>query len=319
MQNRKKVNQEIERKKRGQRRLSAIITTVVVAAIVLALVWIVWDVRSRGWIVNFEGNRIATSDMQFHAAMMGISPNEPATQDFLVSSIVESEVLIQRAEAAGLWLTDEEREELLEVARANREWIPAVPVERAAELFGVLEFASHRLLERYGTYEPDPAAFAREFAEYLEVHRADYEMRSTQAQIIATSDRDALVEVKEEAALVEAADFTEFARETCMFYDPEHGVLTASIVDFIEWFGLLDYTGELLELQQGETSSIIEFEEGQYLLIFMLERQNIVDSEIEDMFRERMVAERSFEKFRELIDSWIAEANYTVNERALAR
>jgi len=319
MQNRKKVNQEIERKKRGQRRLSTIITTVVIAAIVLALVWIVWDVRSRGWIVNFEGNRIATRELQFHAAMTQVNPNDPAERDTLVRRIVETEVLINRAEAAGLGLTAEEREELLPTAQANREQLyPSIPVERVVDLMG-LQIFFNRLYEHYATYEPDPTEFARDVAEYIENNREDYELRHTEVQIIVSDDRDALTEIKESADYIDAADFEAFARTTCLAYAEQGHVYETSILELIEMLGLFEHFDELIGLQAGQTSSVIEIDEGEYLLVFMLARPGIEDSEIEEIFRERLVSERSWEVFWDLVDSWVADADYTVNERALAR
>ena len=326
MQNRKKVNQEIERKIKGRRRLSAIITCIAIAAVVVAILWVVWDVRSRSWIVEFEGNRIAVSDMQFHAtrashaAGMQVHPNDPAMQDFLVQHIIDAEVLMQRAEAAGLGLTSAEREEMLDFARENREnWAPSVPVARLAELFGLFEFSVSRLMERYGHYELDPAELEQEFADFMAEHGADMELRSTEAQLIFSDDREALEAIKEEAAaIIDATEFEAFAREVCLAYAEQEFVFADSILGIIEMLGLIDYTAELIELQEGEMSSIIEIMEGEYVLIFMESRPGIDEAEIKDWLEQQIVMERSSEMFIELMDGWRADANYSINSRALA-
>jgi hypothetical protein len=51
----------------------------------------------------------------------------------------------------------------------------------------------------------------------------------------------------------------------------------------------------------------------------MASRPGITDGEIEAMYRERIVIERGAEAFMELLDTWTQEANYRVNQRAMAR
>ena len=320
MQNRKKMNQAIERQKTGKRRLSQLIAGIIIAAIVAAIVWIVWDVQSRRWIVEFEGRRIATSELQLHGVLEGMDHTFGPDQAFLVDSIVQAEVLLQKAREAGIYLTEEEREITLAMAEANHELFPNIPVERVAELLS-LDFSFTTLLQRvmahYATYEPDPFAFAAEFTEYVENHRADYELRSTVSQVILSDNRDALVAVQEAAPTTPEA-FEALAREL-VFTEDEQGVFEAPIMSFVEWFGLLDNSGELFGLQEGEMSSIIDVGDGEYILVLMTSRPGITDGEIEAMYRERIVIERGAEAFMELLDTWTQEANYRVNQRAMAR
>jgi len=319
MQNRKKVNQEIERKKKSRHRLSTIITCAIIAAVAIAILWVVLDVRSRSWIVEFEGNRIATSDMQLHAATAQVHHNDPAVQETLVESIIEAEILLQRARAAGITLTAEEREMEQATVDANKEQLfPSVSMERAVELLGLRHLVP-RLVEYYAPYDLSPAELEQEFADFMAEHGEDMELGSTQAQLIFADDMDALVAIKEEAAaIIDAAEFEAFAREVCLVYEGQGHVFTDSIMGIIEMLDLIDYTAELIELQEGEMSSIIEFEDG-YLLVFMESRPDIDEAELKDLFGQQIAAERSSEIFIEMMAGWRADANYTINQRAMAR
>jgi len=320
MQNRKKHNQEIERRKRGKRRLSMTITTVVIAALVLALVWIVWDVRSRGWIMTFEGQRIATSDVYFYAAMSQEDPRDPEVRDEIIERIIEAQTIIYHAERVGIVLTDEENDMLFEFAQSSREQglVPrSVSNARVAELMGAIQFLFPRLFDHYSSYEPEPAAFAQEFAEYLAENSSEYELDRTEVQIISIMDRETIDEVKESLGQEGAMSFEEFAIAHCIFYDPDGGMFAASILDYITWFELDAHSEELRNLQQGQTSSVIEIDEDQYILLHMYNRPGIEDSEIEDIFRERIISERNWELFEAQLASWVVSADYTLNQRAI--
>ena len=319
MQNRKKMNQAIERKKTGKRRLSKLITGIVIAALVAAIVWIVWDVQSRRWIVEFEGRRIAAAELQLHGILEGMDYTFGPDQAFLIDSIVQAEVLLQKARDAGIYLTEEEQELTMMMAEANSELFPNVPADRVAELLSLdMNFTTmlQRIMTHYATYEPDPVAFATEFAEYVENHRADYELRSTTAQVVIADNEDVLVALKAQAPTT-SEEFETFAREM-VFLTPEEGVFEAPIMSFVEWFGMFDHSGELFALQEGELSSVIEVN-GEYVLVFMASRPGITDAAIEEMYRERIVIERGAEAFMDLLQTWMDEADYRVNERALAR
>ncbi|MCL2286371.1 MAG: hypothetical protein FWC32_08410 [Firmicutes bacterium] len=315
MQNRKKVNQEIERKKRNKRRLSTFITVLALAALLAAIVWIAWDVRSRGWIVNFEGQRISTSEINLFAALWQQDPGDPAIREAIAHTIVEAEIILARAERAGLGMTADEREDMLNLAQELRElWgIPRnISNDRIAEVLGVWEFLYARVFDHYAIYTPNREEFAEELEEYVLLTRADYELRNTEAQFIVSDNFAALEAVSE---LGGGDNFEEAAREYCFWYSEETGVMVAPIISIIEFYGLLDHSFELLGLQEGDTSAVIEIDEGQYLLVHMLSRPGIEDSEIEEAFLARAGEERRHEMFAELLEGWTESANYTINPR----
>lgn len=316
MQNRKKLNQEIERKRKNKRRLSTLITVAALAAIVVAIVWIALDVRSRGWVVEFEGRRIPTSEINVLAAIWNEDPSIPAVREGIARAIVEAEVMLARAERAGLGMTDEEREAMIEFAESVREaWnFPRnVSNERVADLVGVMEFLSGRLYDHYAVYTPNREDFVEELEEYLINFRADYELRSTDAQIIVSDNWAALEAIREQGDI----NFEEAAREYCDWYSEETGVVAAPIISIVEAFGLFDQSFELLGLQEGETSAVIEVEEGLYILVHMVSRPGVDDSEIEESFLARIGEERRQEMYIDLFESWMEDADYTINPRVI--
>jgi hypothetical protein len=321
MQNRKQRNLEIERQKKNRRRLSAVITTFVITLILLAIVWITWDVRNRGWLMTFEGQRIATADLRFLANIWQENISVPETRDAIINHLVQTQAILYHAEQAGLRMSDEEREMLRGFIDSNREAgaIPrAVSDERALELVGAMDFIVPLVFDHFVNYEPDPAEFEQEFAVYLEANREEYALRSTEAQLILTDNRQALEEIRQLANAADEINFEEYARLHCVLYDHEQDTaFTAAITDIVEWFDLLIYSPELLRLEVGQVSSVIELAEDEYLLIYMKERPEIEDSAIEEMYRERIITERRAEIFQELLEEWVENADYTINQRAV--
>jgi hypothetical protein len=92
---------------------------------------------------------------------------------------------------------------------------------------------------------------------------------------------------------------------------------SGSILSLVNTFGLQEHSDELFALEEGQLSSAIEFGAGEYLLFFMQERPGIDEEEAEEMFREQLVMERRADMFTEMLDQWVEDANYTINQRAL--
>jgi len=320
MQNRKKVNKEIERKKRNHRRMSNLIVGVVIAIVVLGLSWIGWDVYRRSYVMTLDGQRISTSELHVHAFMNGIHDlSDPETLDFAIEQLVSHRAMMQQAEDAGLSITTEEREQAREIVAANREWwgLPnAAPTNVTAEILAERDFLIDQVFEHFvPPYTPNPGEHEEELEQYIENSRFQYEVNRTEAQFIMNEDRAVLDNIKELMA-TDSADFEEFIRTYCITYSPEVDIEFMAINDIINSFGLFEHFFTLQELQAGETSDVIE-SDGVYLLVYMQNRPSVTDAEIEESFFERIADERRRETFTELRQSWTDAASFTLNQRAI--
>ncbi|MCL1788166.1 MAG: peptidylprolyl isomerase, partial [Defluviitaleaceae bacterium] len=300
-----------------------VITGIAIAAIVLAIAWIVWDVQSRRWIVDFAGSRIPAEEMQVHAALAQVH-YDPSLHNELIDIIVRGEVLLQQANAAGIALTAEEREMLLPQAEMYSDHFSSVSTERMFDILGVsIEGGGAlipRIVDHYAPYEPDEAVLQQEFDDWMAENATEMELRTTEAKMIMSNDRDALDNIKAQAATIDADEFDAFASTTCILYNPEHGgAFTASIMDLVELFSLFDHEGELFAMEAGDTSTVLDLGEGTYVLVFMVDRPGIDEAQIEEWLRTQHVWERSAEIFEELLEGWIAAADYTVNSRVASR
>jgi len=320
MKNRKKQNLEIERKNKQRRYAFRGVTTLVVLALVAAIVWVAWDARNRGWVMTFDGDRISVSEMQFFSTLFQQNWFDPEGREDVLDRMVEVYAAMDRAERLGLGMTDEEYESMLAVVSMNRQMgtIPeGVTDERAAEIYGLVEFLWPRLRDHYvPEYTLNLADFAEELAEYVENNRDFY--ADTVVHYIAS---DEFLHLEQIRALygVEAGyeDFDQLIREHSIFYSEEVGITSASIMDLWREFNIQSFDVQmLLELQEGEVSHVVEAG-GIFLLIYVESRTEAEDSEIEDSFVEQMTEIRREQTFIEIIEQWAVEANYTINRRAL--
>jgi len=320
MQNRKKTNQEIERKKRNHRRMSNTIVGVVIAIVVLGLSWIGWDVYRRSYIITLDGQRVSTSELHVHAFMNGIHDlSNPESLDFVIEQLVSHRAMMQKAEEAGISITREEREQARDVVATNREWwgVPnAAPTNITAEILAERDFLVDQVFEYFvPPYTPNRADFEEELELYKENSRSQYELNRTEAQFILNEDRAVLDNVKELMA-TGAADFEELIRTYCATYSSDVDIEFMSINDIINNFGLFEHFFELQELEAGETSDVIDGE-GVYILVYMQNRPSVTDAEIEESFLDRIANERRLETFMELRQGWADDASFTLNQRAV--
>jgi|GEM_PF-1967217 len=329
MQNRKKHNLEIERKKRNKHRVGVVITFAVVGIIVAALAWIAWDVRQSGFAMTFEGTRITRDEMVNYAMLLEANPADPEHRDPIVDFMVHSLTIEHRAASLGIEVSEEEHNNNMMQTFTQRMWgqLPDfISDEMFTNFLNVSVTLRSHLRDHYvPTYTPNMLDIVGAMSEYVEVNRQDYELARTQAQYIVSSDFAAINEVAELINLApdlgELIAFDVYAQTICEFYDLERGIETASIPNLINWFGLFEATEELHQLQRGERSDILQFgenEEGEprFILVYVIDRPGIEDSELEESFLEQHVDDRRWELFGEIEDAWVAEANYTVNNRA---
>jgi hypothetical protein len=210
---------------------------------------------------------------------------------------------------------------MLDLAQMYRSWFPDGSLDfitdaRMADFFGV-DFLQQRLMDHY---VPDYTPDAEEFEAALEQHVID------NAESFITRNVLHILSYSQES-LQEAMDMYEAGTD---IYD----VITMHSVactdeDCLEPISIEDLDARhalndddyfaLFGLEQGEFSNIIELEDGRFLLVYMVERHETPEDEIEADFREEFTLARRGELFHEMHQGWIEAADVTINLRTFNR
>jgi hypothetical protein len=282
-----------------------------------------WDVYRQGYIMTFEGTRVSTNDFRFNLLSSLFSGAEDPKADAL-DQMLEVMVLKAKADAAGIVLTDEEKDDMLDWARGFKNMYQTngidasfISDERLAEILSTELYFEKLMHIETADFVPDEAAFEQSLAHYKENNKLEYQ--DVQVKFAFSQDFDALEEARAE---VEAGTITfdELVERHDVGYDPEDGVMTVAL-----WqLQLMDEDNEkIMALQESEMSEvftqIVPGEEFMTMYAVVVQVDSITvppEEEIREIFRERHTLEKRAEHFRGLIDVWKTEADYTVNQRA---
>ena len=319
MQSRRKENKAIERKKKGQRRLSAAITCLVIGAVVGIVAWISVDAVMRRWIIEFEGTRVATSDMRFVGLVHGIENlSDPATRSLILEETLEISTIKHQAQLVGLSATAEQVAMATSLIENEIAWggfqLPSgVSVEEAANILAYMNDVRWELMDHHVPITMvDTSGLRGEFPGYLEENREWYELQATQAQFIVSSDLEVLERIQADAD-AGSIDFEALALQYCEIRT-EEGIMTVPITTMMEWFML---TEDALDLENGQVTDIIHFGGDQSVIVYMLDRGQLDEAALEETFVEQNAIELRHDIFVDMLESWRTSANYTVNNRAL--
>jgi hypothetical protein len=310
MESRKKQNLEIERQKKSkQRTFTAVLTIAIIAAVGL-LGFAVWDNINRRTIMTFEGENIATSDFRFFNAMQQPSPDSRYNA---LDGLLRTLTLLNQAEAHNLRVTPEQQAELMSDAAMLREqanWqqpgmLNFITDNRIAQINSI-EFFLDSLIDIYITqdFEIDED----EFAEALEEHRENVVPWLADMQIKYAASLDpaeiatTFMGEDEDISAFEPVDFIEFTQDIGISLE--------------NW----QHFQNIVNLEVGEVLQLVEMN-GVFYNILMYERV-LEDESIEEAeasFRENFTNEAREDAFFELLESWVANANYSLNNRAFNR
>ena len=326
MKNKKKINQEIERKKKTSRLLSNVIAIVCVVALVAAVAWVAVDSRGLSYIVNFEGNRIPVSDIHFHAAGAGVwDLSDPDQAQMAIEELIAHEVIVHQLGLVGIEPTAESIEEATITAMMGRmEWgiHPAVTDERVGEMIAwralLPELADYHIPEYNLTF----ADLATEFEEYFEANQEFYELNVTETLFITTPDLEGLQGLSDLAEMADEINFPLFVESMSVAFDPEVGQDPVPVTMFLNVPELFEHFEDLSNMQTGDISGVMSLGEDEngvpmFLMVYMQSRNEIDMDQIQDDFVTRTADSRREDAFFDLLEQWTANANYTVNQRVV--
>jgi hypothetical protein len=280
---------------------------------------VVWDAQSRNWILRFEGARIPTNELRFFIG----DDDTPESRRLALDTLVENLTLLHRADMHGVGLDEDER-------AMWASWVVMqmgelfVPPERVGE-FAAASFGEvwERLMD---IYVPDMLVYideytlANDFVEYLGENRARY--MDMEVKFILLEEEETAVSARDRL-LAGELDFDELIRLYDPWYTPDEEIMVLQMGDLISMAGLTPEQGaELIALQPGEVSEIIAWGEDEfasYLMVYVETREEPDEEEAATEYRRRYILSRRHEMMLGLVPQWVAQAEYTVNQRALDR
>jgi len=314
MQNRKQKNLQIERQKRRKSNIFKAVAVAVVAVIVLALAWSIWDVQNRRWIMTFEGERIATTDLEFMTTMYTMFMEPDAAKELAMRELLNGLTVMNRAEKHGISLDEDEWEDLIEQARGQQMWMQTefISYERIAEILS-MSALQEQLTDVYlADFVPDEEELAAELEMYIAGNRINY-ARKELKHLTVPEVNDAI-----RILATEDEDFDDLVREYSMLYDAEVGVTTMAALGVIEMFGLNEEDADIiLNMQEGERH--MADIGGQFMVLYMDTRADADEAAMEESFREQFTLRQRSEAFNDLIQTWRDEMEYEINQRAYER
>ena len=333
MKNRKKINQQIDKKKKNKRLVSTLITCVVILAIAAGIGWIAFDSIQTRHVLTFEGRRVPANEIYYHA----LNAQERMTQqlgfpvqlnlanhdDFTLAlnEMIRHESIVHQLNLAGLSPSDDMMEEALFIAEANHGLFhPSLPQQRIAELIaelGMLEELANHLLPDFNLTIDE---LREDFDIYFEENREFFELEATEVLFISTPDRAALENIADLHANADEINFAAFIPGVHIGYDPEVGISPIPLSLFIFQPDIADYFDELSTMEEGDISSIINIgvnDDGEeiYMLVYMSAWLDMDINEIETEFVEWQSFTRREDAFFDMIESWRDTADYTINSR----
>jgi len=261
-------------------------------------------------IMVFEGQPIYANELIFIASIMGLDPL--TYQDEAAAQLIEFLTVIDRANRHGLGLTDEERANILPSAQNTIDLIGLSGLicdERLIDFYSIGSLLTPLLNYYIYNYVPNVANYPQELNAFANAN-ADF-LAHLEIMYIISIDLDLMryLHIQLQEGTV---DFEEMVREHSIFYLPADGVTTLSMYTFEEIFNLYDRDrSALYGLLPGEISHIFSVGEF-FFLIYVTDRQEATNAEIEEAFINYFIAQRRIDSIDDLIDGWIAEANYII-------
>ena len=311
-QNRKQKNIQIEREKKRKRGLQSLGVVAVILVIVAAIGFSVWDNQRSQWIMTFGGDRIATSDFAFMMAQFNMLGDFDGMQELAMDELQNTLTLINRAEAHGVGLTAEEREQLTGEAAMQLQWMGTdfISPVRVAELFGT-NHIQPRLMDIYvpaDSIEIDPIEFASALVEYMDNHADAY--ATFEAKYVVVEDPAEATRI----FLTEAENFDDLVREYSIFYEEEWGVDTLDVRAFAENLML---EGEELDivlgLQNGERH-VVQADD-LFVVLYIYDRADADLEIVEESFRQQFAHQTRAIAFAEMVQEWRQATPVTINQR----
>lgn len=336
MDSRKKANQQIERKKRAKRRTATAITALIIGAIVLLVVYSIWDSIDRRNILTFQGERIRTSDYSYFHLMSGAFPGDEEEREIAFSGLLRALAILERAEQRGISVPVDEMEPILESSTQRRE---AIAFQDASLLRGtsvnrMAQFASAGYLFEPDWMHPGPLFFLLmdeyvpyieidedELAELIEENMDQFESWATTTNVkFIASDNEADLINAREAAEMGYYTFDQLIERYHQVEEDDELINPMELTHFAINSGAFEQWQELTMMEEGELSEVFQAGDRMFLVqIYEREVDEEILADILEETREEFIDERRVLAFFDVIDSWVAQASVSRNERALRR
>lgn len=290
---------EWKRKKRQQRMIGRLCAAAAILVVILGIGYIGWDMWSRTFVMTFEGQRIATSDMQFFTLFADgtMDPREQAMEQLTNFLLIEA-----AAHRNNIVLSDEEQSlaeeqavEILELFEMFGLARPNVSDQRATE-FIAMDFYSEQLMEIYTAgFTVDESAFDAALSEFLTFSRSDF--------------------IEMELRVLDA--FTQEEAAGFVYEDFEEG-FPATLTEIRQNQVISQWDIEYLTtLPVGYISEPIQVDEETFFVFHVDSIEVPTDEEISDIFRESYEMHERWSMFSDVVDEWREATDIQINQRGV--
>ena len=322
VKNRKTHNKEIERQKKQRGRLIATVSVFTLALVIAAISWVVWDTHSRGWILQFEGQRIPTNEMRFF-----MEDESPQGKQAALDTLLEHLTVLDRADRHNVNITDDERDMWEGFAQMLSEGqLMPISVERFGEFLAAsLAFSEvrERLMDIYiPIYQivVDEASLLAEFDAYFAENILNY--LETDVKYVIIEDAE-VAEHYRALFLAGEMEIDDIIRAHAPEHleDPNDSIVVMALGDLMQE-AMLDENQQaaLMALAVGEISEVIHWgaEMGFHsnLMVYVVRHDEPDESHAFNQFRVRHIEEVRAQQLVDLVTQWRNQANYNVNQRA---
>ncbi|MCL2049016.1 MAG: CDK5RAP3 family protein [Defluviitaleaceae bacterium] len=322
MESRKQRNLAIERAKRKKRAVAKSVMTAILILFVAWLGYTIWDIANRSTIMRYNGTRIAATDFRFFNQLMGHAPSA-------MDNLQQVLVLMDRDKQHGFTAPEEQWDEALEVASElrGRGTFNFITENRMAELYYAAWGASYeRLRDVYipaDTFVVDEEAYAAQ----LESEMPAINLMSTQLELKYLYSPDPItVQVAAQEFAEGGVTFDELIKKHCNRQFIEEEIEAKEYNELLQELDLWEHYEEITTLEQGQITSMLAvnndtFDEPDYYLVYadtkVVDEENI--ERLKELSREDFVDTKRFEELFELLQVWVDEADFVINERAYER
>jgi hypothetical protein len=337
MSNKRAIARELKQQKKRQQQLTILGVTAGVLAIIAIFTF--FGIRQDGltYAMTYEGERVPMTDFQFGMMASSNTSSDLATLKTETQNLlIETLTLAHHANDAGIELTEEENTAMLSTAAQIRSSFTSsgydlsfITDQRIAEIMSSDTYYNKLMEANTADYVVDEADFAVSLADFLENEKASYYNVGLKYITVDTkSEADAALEA------LTADNFDETAK--AFMQDPPADGETAEETEFTvptATLSALNSSGfitaetiqQILDLEVGGRTGIITVTDettsstgtGAYYIFEVTNYDIPAEEEVETNYREDYSLVKKNEIFRGILDTWKAEANVVINQRAI--
>jgi len=317
MQNRKKLNQEIESKKKQRKLMERGIFALVAILLLAGIGYTVWNSYNMRWVMRINNEhvseRITLDDLRFYEVTMQENLGDPESRERILDEMARILTIMEHAERNNIVLSQEDLDDAMSGAENNLFWFEMIgmprPVtnERGAHLLSAF-FQLNHLRDIYVPYyTPDEAELAELWEEFRSEAETSGRFDRLELTYIYNDDVSAIEQAQALSAERSFAELEEFSSISLMTTTRDD-IGAILLLDELSQSIVNNATlGEIFIVSAGEGAALIY-------------ASGMLDPDWDDLeqrFRDSHILTRRAELFNDILEGWVQDTNIIRNNRAI--